>query len=96
MGTIAVVMGVLVSIEFTGIPARGAVGSRGMTEYVLGDLMIYAVFVVLVIACMADYRWRHDCRARERREKGLCTRCGYNLAFNTSGICPECGTPVRP
>jgi hypothetical protein len=25
---------------------------------------------------------------------GFCHRCGYNLAGNISGICPECGTPV--
>jgi 4-amino-4-deoxy-L-arabinose transferase-like glycosyltransferase len=25
---------------------------------------------------------------------GCCSRCGYNLTDNTSGICPECGTPV--
>lgn len=25
---------------------------------------------------------------------GVCTACGYNLTGNTSGVCPECGTPV--
>ncbi len=25
---------------------------------------------------------------------GNCRHCGYNLTGNTSGICPECGTPV--
>jgi hypothetical protein len=29
-----------------------------------------------------------------RRQPGLCRRCGYNLTGNTSGVCPECGTPV--
>lgn len=24
-----------------------------------------------------------------------CTSCGYDLTGNTSGICPECGTPIR-
>ena len=28
--------------------------------------------------------------------KPICTRCGYDLAGNTSGICPECGTPEGP
>ena len=27
-----------------------------------------------------------------RRLPGLCTRCGYNLTGNVSGVCPECGT----
>jgi hypothetical protein len=30
---------------------------------------------------------------RSRRRRGLCLKCGYNLAGNTSGVCPECGTP---
>lgn len=29
-----------------------------------------------------------------RRRKGLCRACGYNLTANTSGVCPECGTPT--
>jgi hypothetical protein len=29
-----------------------------------------------------------------RRIPGCCSNCGYNLTANTSGVCPECGTPV--
>lgn len=25
---------------------------------------------------------------------GFCAACGYDLTANTSGLCPECGTPV--
>ena len=33
--------------------------------------------------------------ARRRRVRaGRCTRCAYDLTGNTSGVCPECGTPV--
>jgi hypothetical protein len=31
---------------------------------------------------------------RVPRGKSLCPSCGYNLTGNTSGVCPECGTPV--
>ena len=27
-------------------------------------------------------------------QQGRCAICGYNLTGNTSGVCPECGTPV--
>ena len=34
--------------------------------------------------------------ARRRPRDGTCKTCGYNLTGNTSGVCPECGTPVPP
>lgn len=36
-------------------------------------------------------RWRREAR----RRAGCCLTCGYNLAGNASGTCPECGTPIR-
>ena len=38
-------------------------------------------------------RWRRS-RAEHRRIRGQCSACGYSLTGNTSGVCPECGTPV--
>ena len=33
---------------------------------------------------------------RERRlDLGLCAACGYDLAGNASGVCPECGSVFR-
>jgi hypothetical protein len=34
-------------------------------------------------------------RRRAASSRGRCWSCGYNLAGNVSGVCPECGTPVR-
>ncbi len=31
---------------------------------------------------------------RERRKRGLCVKCGYDLTGNVSGRCPECGEAV--
>lgn len=33
---------------------------------------------------------------RRRTRAGCCTACGYNLTGNTSGTCPECGSPASP
>lgn len=30
----------------------------------------------------------------ERRDRSRCRQCGYSLTGNTSGMCPECGTPI--
>jgi hypothetical protein len=32
---------------------------------------------------------------KHRRAAGRCLKCGYNLLYNVSGICPECGTPIH-
>ena len=34
-------------------------------------------------------------RIRRRRLPGHCVHCGYNLAGNVSGICPECGGEIE-
>lgn len=34
-------------------------------------------------------------RLTARCRRGLCVRCGYNLAGNISGVCPECGTASK-
>jgi hypothetical protein len=48
----------------------------------------------LAIPCLA---W--ELRGRQYRHRvlhGLCIHCGYDLTGNTSGTCPECGTPAGP
>jgi len=44
-------------------------------------LSIYPVWFML----------RKPIRRRLRKRRGCCTECGYNLAHNVSGRCPECG-----
>jgi hypothetical protein len=34
-------------------------------------------------------------RLRRRGKSGLCRNCNYDLTGNTSGVCPECGTPLK-
>jgi len=38
--------------------------------------------------------WRGPIRRLRRRRRNQCMECGYILSGNTSGICPECGTPI--
>jgi hypothetical protein len=35
-------------------------------------------------------RWKAD----RRRRLGQCVACGYSLAGNSSGVCPECGKAI--
>lgn len=42
---------------------------------------------LLILAAVVIYR------DRTRRPPGHCRKCGYDLKGNTTGRCPECGTP---
>jgi hypothetical protein len=46
---------------------------------------------LLMVAVPTTILWWRD---RRRTPPGHCRRCGYNLTGNTSGTCPECGTPL--
>ena len=60
-----------------------------------------AVFLTTSLACgvAADVLWDRPKRLqrlrRKRSERGQCAECGYSLAGNVSGVCPECGTRVE-
>jgi len=61
---------------------------RRLVVISLGPLfVIAAVPSVLLWVAVARHR---------RLRPGFCTRCGYDLTGNTSGVCPECGTPLLP
>jgi hypothetical protein len=34
-------------------------------------------------------------RQEMRGTPGYCSKCGYCLTGNTSGVCPECGTRIK-
>jgi hypothetical protein len=57
-------------------------------------LMIPAWFILsltLLLPAASLLRWW---RRRRRRRIGLCSRCGYELTGNVSGVCPECSRAV--
>ena len=53
-----------------------------------------AEVVAAGLLCRAVPTWRARWEARWRYPQGHCQTCGYNLTGNTSGVCPECGTPT--
>jgi hypothetical protein len=65
--------------------AKMAAVAHGLPRWV-------GVLLLLGVAVAAIY-WLHRPVeiVRERRAKGLCVGCGYDLTGNVSGVCPECG-----
>lgn len=52
-------------------------------------LPLWIPFVLIAIPTAALW-WRD----RRRIPPGHCEKCGYNLAGNVSGVCPECGERI--
>jgi hypothetical protein len=50
---------------------------------------------VVVASCLPLWRLIAWQRARHAPWNGLCKKCGYNLTGNVSGVCPECGNPIK-
>ena len=47
---------------------------------------------LLVTALATFILWGMErIRANQRRRRGHCRKCGYDLTGNVSGVCPECG-----
>ena len=57
-----------------------------------GGVALYLLLVVFLIAVLA---WRRYTGLMKRYPPGVCECCAYNLTGNISGVCPECGTPIR-
>ncbi len=55
------------------------------------SLPLWLPFVILLIPTLL--LWRRD---RRKPRPGFCPRCDYDLTGNTTGRCPECGTPCPP
>ena len=81
----------------TGVRAKGQNVSdrRWLPEQIrdrsgtAGALPLWIPFVLITIP--TALLWRLD----RLRLPGHCPKCNYDLTGNTSGLCPECGRPVR-
>ncbi len=53
-------------------------------------------FVIGATATIGATRTLRRNRLLKRRQAmGLCLHCGYSLAGNVSGVCPECGAEIK-
>jgi hypothetical protein len=76
----------------------GVVGGICVVRFGLPAAPVSAavVAVILVSLALAVYQPlradREKSKAIGRSARGMCRRCGYDLAGNVSGVCPECGS----
>jgi hypothetical protein len=50
------------------------------------------LWIPMVISAVAAFFFH---RIGKPTAIGHCAKCGYNLKGNTSGVCPECGSPIE-
>lgn len=53
--------------------------------------IVFPAWVPLTLSLVLPVVWGVR---RRKAMKGACRACGYDLTGNTSGVCPECATPV--
>jgi hypothetical protein len=73
---------------------RSEFDAKDDANYAWAYLMFPLWVPSLAFAAMSVPALRYFTRFRRMHSSGSCSTCGYNLTGNTSGVCPECGTPV--
>jgi hypothetical protein len=68
-------------------------GKRPAGQYT--GVMVPYWFLVLATGVIAGIVLYRQGVRRKRRDAPVCVRCGYSLTGNVSGVCPECGVPMR-
>jgi len=71
-------------------PNGTEVGHSGMPEVIRtasGSIVIFPFWIPTLFAGIAAFYFHRKARCLP----GYCINCGYNLAGNTTGVCPECG-----
>ena len=61
-----------------------------------GFAVIIPLWFVLCSSLALPALWVSRWRSSRKPRGGHCGTCGYNLTGNTSGVCPECGTVIKP
>jgi hypothetical protein len=74
--------------------AAGQTTITGQLTPHFSAILIPCWFLAIVLALLPFRVFRAALTRRQRKRKGLCVACGYDLRAS-SGRCPECGSEIR-
>ncbi len=70
-------------------------GRYSTVRFVSFHVLLLAGFVAVPFGLILALRLIRRTRRTLRSRNSLCKTCTYDLTGNTSGRCPECGTPIH-
>ena len=73
---------------------KGSTSDFGRTRFDVNEIAMPSWILVFITSVLPAWSLSRFVRIRLKRPANLCQFCGYNLTGNTSGTCPECGTPI--
>ncbi len=80
----------------TSLMAAAAAIAGAISGYLVGDEAHYARFFwISILAGVPGVLLIPFLPQRREVRPNVCLSCGYDLTGNATGICPECGSPVR-
>ena len=74
---------------------RRTIGQAGTRPRATGFAVVMPLWPITFLSMTLPSIWIVQWRKRRRRSRlNLCPQCSYDLTANTSGTCPECGSPI--
>ncbi|MDO8630717.1 MAG: hypothetical protein Q7R41_09505, partial [Phycisphaerales bacterium] len=66
-----------------------------VTGYTITLSFAWLLVIAVALGLYPILKFANLMSRRSQHRRGLCVKCAYNLTGNTTGVCPECGTPVN-
>lgn len=79
---------------FLGLEFARSVSEMDSNIYKITTAKIPLVHLFIIFAAYSTLVLIKTIRGRHRVKPGHCSKCGYDLTGNISGVCPECGTTI--
>ncbi len=89
-----ILVGLALSVLIAAVLILAFVRSPRQSPSLMQILLLPALLSVAFSTALLWLRTHQRTASIRRTRRGQCPKCEYDLAGNTTGICPECGSPT--